>query len=496
MDQRELDGRLVSVVPHERQIAFQQTEFYAFVHFTVNTFTDREWGDGEESPEIFFPEKFDATQWVRAIVSAGMKGLILTCKHHDGFCLWPSKYTKHSVAYSPFRRDIVKEVAEACKAHGIKFGVYLSPWDRNSRLYGTGREYDDYFVSQLRELLTNYGEIFSVWFDGACGEGSNGKKQYYDWDRYYQVIRELQPGACISVCGPDVRWCGNEAGHTREAEWSVVPARTRDTEKIMENSQQKDDAEFRQRKISAWDADLGSREILENEADLVWYPAEVNTSIRPGWFWHESEDEKVRPLEELIGIYYNSVGGNATFLLNIPPTKDGLFHENDMKRLAQMGEYLRDAFEHNLLSTASVTASAMAGQDIKAQACIAKEGDTKAQACIADARDIKALICTDDYDTFYQPEAGETRVEILLKWNEPVKIRHIVLKENIRMSQRIERFDVEILVEDGFRRIYEGTVIGYKRILPFADGIQTDTIRIVIKDSRMEPTIAFLGAYA
>lgn len=492
MDQKELDQRLVAVVPHERQIAFQQTEFYAFVHFTVNTFTDREWGDGEESPEIFFPEKLDATQWVRAVVSAGMKGLILTCKHHDGFCLWPSKYTKHTVEYSPFRRDVVKEVSEACKAYGVKFGVYLSPWDRNCKLYGTGKEYDDYFVSQLTELLSNYGEIFSVWFDGACGEGPNGKKQYYDWDRYYQVIRELQPRACINVCGPDVRWCGNEAGHTREAEWSVVPARTRDTEKIMENSQQKDDAEFRQRKISAWDADLGSREILEKEADLVWYPAEVNTSIRPGWFWHESEDAKVRPLEELIRIYYNSVGGNATFLLNIPPTKEGLFHENDVKRLAQMGEYLRDAFGQNLLNEASVTAE----QDVNDLEGITKEQDAKALVGVTKEQDIKALMCTDDYDTFYQPQAGETKAEILLKWNKPLTIRHIVLKENIRMSQRVECFEVEALTKEGYQKIYEGTVIGYKRILPFAGGIHTDAIRIVIKDSRMEPAIAFLGVYA
>lgn len=469
MDKRELDRRLVAVVPHERQIAFQQTEFYAFVHFTVNTFTDREWGDGEECPDIFYPEKFDAKQWVSAIASAGMKGLILTCKHHDGFCLWPSQYTKHTVAYSPFRRDIVKEVSQACREGGIKFGIYLSPWDRNSKLYGTGKAYDDYFVSQLTELLSNYGEIFSVWFDGACGEGANGKKQYYDWDRYYQVIRELQPGACINVCGPDVRWCGNEAGHTREAEWSVVPARTRDTEKIMEASQQKDDVEFRQREIRAWDADLGSRKILEGETDLVWYPAEVNTSIRPGWFWHESENDQVRSLEELIKIYYNSVGGNATMLLNIPPTKEGLFHENDVRRLAQIGEYLKNAFGRNLLNDASVTA----GQD----------------------KDIKELVRSDDYDRFYQPKAGETGTEILLKWDRPVSIRHVVLKENIRMSQRVESFEVEALTKDGFQKISGGTVIGYKRILPFAEAICTDGIRISIKDSRMEPTIAFIGVY-
>lgn len=317
-----LDSLLASVVPSERQIRFQQTEFYAFVHFTVNTFTNQEWGSGTESPDIFYPVKLDAEQWVKAIKSAGMKGLILTCKHHDGFCLWHSRLSEHTVEYSPFRRDIVREVSDACRKYGIKFGVYLSPWDRNSPLYGSGKAYDDYFIGQLTELLTNYGEIFSVWFDGACGEGPNGKKQYYDWDRYYKTIRKLQPFACINVCGPDIRWCGNEAGHTRKAEWSVVPARTRDTEKIAENSQQEYNEEFRQRKISAWDADLGSREILENEKDLVWYPAEVNTSIRPGWFWHESENDKVRSLNELINIYYNSIGANATFLLNIPPTKE------------------------------------------------------------------------------------------------------------------------------------------------------------------------------
>lgn len=219
------DEKLAEIVPHERQLRFQQLEFYAFIHFTVNTFTDREWGDGTESPEIFRPDKLDADQWVRAVKSAGMKGLILTCKHHDGFCLWQSKTTKHTVAYSPWKNgcgDVVREVSKSCKKYGIKFGVYLSPWDRNCTLYGQGKAYDDFFVKQLTELLTNYGEVFSVWFDGACGEGANGKKQYYDWERYYSVIRELQPNACISVCGPDVRWCGNEAGYTRAAEWTPV----------------------------------------------------------------------------------------------------------------------------------------------------------------------------------------------------------------------------------------------------------------------------------
>ena len=253
-----LDEKLVQIKPSSRQLAFQELEFYAFVHFTVNTFTNKEWGDGKESPSIFNPTQFDPEQWCSAIKSAGMRGLILTCKHHDGFCLWPSKFTNHSISSSPYKNgkaDIVADVSQACKKFGLKFGIYLSPWDRNSKLYGQGKTYDDYFINQLTELLTNYGPVFSVWFDGACGEGPNGKKQVYDFPRYYEVIRNLQPQACISVCGPDVRWCGNEAGHCRETEWSVVPLRTKDTEIIKEKSQQDDSQEFRQRKISACDED-------------------------------------------------------------------------------------------------------------------------------------------------------------------------------------------------------------------------------------------------
>ncbi|MCR4727669.1 MAG: alpha-L-fucosidase [Lachnospiraceae bacterium] len=466
-EKRAIDERLVKTVPSDRQVEHQKTEFYAFVHFTVNTFTDREWGDGTEDPAIFNPVKFDASQWVSAIKDAGMKGLILTCKHHDGFCLWPSKYTDHSVAFSPFKRDIVSEVSKECRKQGIKFGFYLSPWDRNSKLYGTGKAYDDYFVSQLTELLTGYGEIFSVWFDGACGEGENGKKQYYDWERYYETVRKYQPGACITICGPDVRWCGNEAGHTRKSEWSVVPARTRDTEKIASLSQQKDDTEFRNRKITAKDQNLGSRNILANERDLVWYPAEVNTSIRPGWFWHESENDKVRSLEELMGIYNNSVGGNATFLLNIPPTNEGLFHENDVKRLHEIGEYLRKAFSVNLIEKAKVTAGTS----------------------------IKELIFEDNYEKYWCGKAEGRDNVIEVNFEKPEVIRNIVIKENIKMSQRVESFFVEARTEDGFKKVYDGTVIGYKRIIPFGSGLKTDALRIVITDSRLEPVIAFLGVY-
>ncbi len=464
-----LDERLAGITPHKRQISFQQLEFYAFIHFTVNTFTDREWGDGTESPAIFNPMELDAEQWAKSVKKAGMRGIILTCKHHDGFCLWPSKFTGHTVAASPWKNgkgDVVKEVSDACEKYGIKFGVYLSPWDRNCPLYGQGKAYDDFFVNQLTELLTNYGEIFSVWFDGACGEGSNGKKQYYDWERYYDVIRRLRPEACISVCGPDVRWCGNEAGHTRASEWSVVPERTKDGEITSEKSQQKDDSEFRARKIDARDSDLGSRKMLENEEKLIWYPAEVNTSIRPGWFWHEGENDKVRSLDELVGIYINSVGGNATFLLNIPPTRSGLFHENDVKRLNELGDFIRSAFCENLLEKANLSSN---------------------------GRNAEAMRM-DNYDDSFITEKGRNTAVISAQWNKPVAIDYIVLKENITLGQRVESFTVEAELNGVFSEIYRGTVIGYKRIVPMKN-ITTDKIRINITDSRTEPTLAFMGIY-
>lgn len=436
----QFDARSVLVTPSRRQLAWQETEFYAFIHFSVNTFTNREWGDGTEPPSCFAPARLDAAQWARCIRDAGMKGAILTCKHHDGFCLWPSQYTDHTVANSPCPRDVVGEFSDACRRYGLKFGVYLSPWDRHSALYGTGKPYDDYFVNQLRELLTDYGPVFSVWLDGACGEGPCGKRQAYDWERYYAAVRELQPDACISVCGPDVRWCGNEAGHTRKSEWSVVPRRTRDTEKIREKSQAEDSAEFRQRTISAGDEDLGSRDIVRDEPDLVWYPAEVNTSIRPGWFYHPEEDGQVKSLEELIRIYESSVGGNAAFLLNIPPTPEGLIHENDAARLRELGAYLRETYRRNLAEEAQVI----------------RRPDT-----------------------------------VQLLWPKPVKVSRIVLMEDIAESQRVEAFAV---FDGGGTEIYSGTVIGYKKIVPLENCV-TDRLTIRILSSRMEPRLKFTGVY-
>lgn len=468
------DRQLVRIVPSVRQRMLQQTEFYAFVHFTVNTFTDKEWGDGTESPSIFNPTRFDANQWTQAIQAAGMRGLILTCKHHDGFCLWPSRHTHHSVAASPYRNgcgDIVAEVAQACRKSGIKFGVYLSPWDRNHPLYGTGKPYDDYFVAQLTELLTDYGDIFCVWFDGACGEGPNGKKQHYDWDRYYQLIRTLQPNACIHVCGPDIRWCGNEAGNTRPSEWSVVPRRTADTEKIASISQQADDSQFRLRKISAKDQDLGSRQVLAGENDLIWYPAEVNTSIRPGWFYHASEDEQVKPLSRLIDIYEKSVGGNATFLLNIPPTQEGLFHEKDVAVLHAFGAYLQEAYGNNLLEDASALHASPSASEHP----------------IDNVRS--------DDERYYIPAIEDGTAEITIAWTQAHPIRRVVLKEQIMLSQRVEKFVIDIWEDDHWRCAAQSTVVGHKRILAL-DGTATSALRIRVLDARVAPTFKFIGVYA
>ena len=328
--------RLQGVRPSGRQLRQQEMEFYGFIHFSINTFTGREWGDGTEDPALFAPPDLDCGQWARAMKAAGMKGIILTCKHHDGFCLWPTRTTKHSVASSPFRDgkgDVVREMAEACREEGLAFGVYLSPWDRNAPCYGEGKAYDDFFIAQLTELLTGYGEIFCVWLDGACGEGKNGRRQVYDWERYYETVRRLQPGACISVCGPDIRWCGNEAGQTRPEEWSVVPARLKDAEKIMDDSQKEDSAAFRERPIRSSDEDLGSCSRLAGETDLIWYPAEVDVSIRPGWFYHREEDGRVKSLKQLICIYETSVGGNAMLLLNVPPGPSGKISPADVERV-------------------------------------------------------------------------------------------------------------------------------------------------------------------
>lgn len=469
----ENDKILVKTHPSPRQLAVEEMEFYAFAHFTVNTFTDKEWGDGTEPESVFDPSELDANQWVDALKAAGVKGLILTCKHHDGFCLWNSAYTEHSVKNSPFRGgkgDVVREVSDACHKGGIKFGVYLSPWDRNSHLYGQGKPYDDYFCNQLTELCSNYGELFTVWFDGACGEGPNGKKQVYDWERYYALIRKLQPNAAISISGPDIRWCGNEAGDTRPSEWSVLPTGFYSPEEVAARSQQSDTKEFREKKIGEMEKDLGSREFLEGAKGYKWSPAETDTSIRPGWFYHASEDDKVRSPETLIDIWYRTVGGNSTLLLNIPPDRRGLFHENDVKNLREMGDYIRRTFAVNLAENAEITADRDNGYDLPEN------------------------VKTDSYDTYYKPFDGENAVTLNIKLAEPHDVTHVVIKENIKMSQRIEEYVIEAKSGENWVQVNCGTTVGYKKIAHF-DAVTTDEIRIKILDSRVCPVISFVGIY-
>lgn len=461
------------IYPSARQLAWQKLEFYSFIHFSMNTFTDREWGMGDESPALFNPEQLDAQQWVDACQAAGMKGLILTCKHHDGFCLWPSQYTDHSVQSSPWRNgqgDLVKEVSEACRKAGLKFGIYLSPWDRHEPTYGDSEAYNDYFVHQLEELLTGYGELFSVWFDGACGEGKQGKKQVYDWDRYYAVIRRLQPQAVISVCGPDVRWCGNEAGHTRSSEWSVVPASMQDNEKIQANSQTEDNGEFATLVRSDQD-DLGSRHMIAETEHLIWYPAEVNTSIRPGWFYHSAEDDQVKTSTELMELYERIVGGNACFLLNIPPDRRGLIHEQDVYELQQLGEKIKNYYQYNLAEHALIQAS---------------DSDPEHPAPLA--IDLAE-------DTYWCTPYGTEQAEIELDLGTIQTFHRIVLMEHIESGQRIESFTISY--QDRHQQwieCYHGSIVGYKHICRFSD-ISAQHIRISIVESRYCPTLQSIEVY-
>jgi alpha-L-fucosidase len=312
--------------PSASQLLWQRDELAMFLHFGVNTFTDREWGDGTEDPAIFAPSQLDARQWARVAKAAGFRTMVLTAKHHDGFCLWPTATTKHSVASSPFRGgagDVVREFTSACRDAGLRAGLYLSPWDRNHPAYGDSPRYNDVYAQQLTELLTRYGRLHEVWFDGANGEGPNGKKQVYDWPRVWALVRRLQPYAVMfSDAGPDVRWCGNEKGEAGDPNWSMmdpaaVPYPGADGPQIIDALQHGD------------------------PHGTVWRPAEADVSIRPGWFHHAAEDASVRSVDNLVELYCSSVGRNSKLLLNVPPTRDGLLHETDVARLAGMHERLR-----------------------------------------------------------------------------------------------------------------------------------------------------------
>ena len=324
------------VKPSERQLRkLKENPFYAFIHFSPNTYTGLEWGTGKEDPAIFNPVELDCDQWVEAIKSAGMTGAVITAKHHDGFCLWQTKYTEHCIRNSPYKNgkgDIVKEFADACHRGGIKFGFYLSPWDRNSKYYGTD-EYNDYYKKQLTELLTGYGEVFHVWFDGACGEGPNGKKQTYDYPGFIELIRKYQPNATIfNDHGPDIRWCGNESGSARYAEWAVVP---KELCYLSDNVQtEAGPLDGSLDVIYNTDSDIGSLENILYSKGLVFCPSEIDMSIRPGWFYHPNEEP--HSLQRLFDTYLRSVGGNTTFNLNIPPIPNSKFDDINVQRLKEL----------------------------------------------------------------------------------------------------------------------------------------------------------------
>lgn len=429
------------LVPTPQQLEWQRMELTAFLHFGVNTFTGREWGDGTEDPAIFNPTSLDCEQWVRTLKESGFKMAIITAKHHDGFCLWPTKTTRHSVASSSWKDgkgDVVRELRDACKKYGIKFGVYLSPWDRNASCYGDSPAYNQFFIEQLTELLTNYGEVHEVWFDGANGEGPNGKKQIYDWDAILKTIRRLQPKAVTAIMGDDVRWVGNEKGIGRETEWSATAL----TPGIYPRSgeQNKELGIFGKAK------DLGGRDIVARATELFWYPSEVDVSIRPGWFYHADQDKQVKSLNHLTDIYFKSVGYNSVLLLNIPPDLRGLINENDVQRLKEFSSYLKKTFVRNYVLKGSEAWNGTSGT--------VRQYDIQKDALV----------------------------------------NAFMIQEDISKGQRIESFLVEAYKDGSWIHMAEGTTVGYKRLVRFSD-TRPERIRVTIRSARGVANVAAVGLF-
>jgi len=411
--------------PSAAQLAWQRDELAMFLHFGVNTFTDREWGDGKEAPAIFDPPRLDARQWARTAKEAGFRAMILTAKHHDGFCLWPTTTTKHSVASSPWRGgggDVVREFVDACSAEGLRPGLYLSPWDRNHPSYGDSPAYNDVYATQLTELLTRYGRITEVWFDGANGEGPNGRRQVYDWPRVFGIVRRLQPEAVIfSDAGPDVRWCGNERGVAGDPNWSMVDP------KIVSFPGQ---------------SGAGIEAALQHgsESGTVWRPAEVDVSIRPGWFYHPAQDEKVRTIDNLVELYLTSVGRNSKLLLNVPPTRDGLIHSVDASRLSGFRARRDEVF----------------GAPIELRRAASRSsGD------------------------------GQARFEWQL--GRPARPRLARLAEEITLGQRVASYRIEGLQGGRWEELAVGSTIGYAKLDRLADGPPVQRVRVVITRSIARP---------
>jgi len=398
------------VKPDPRHLPWHRMEYYGFVHFGPNTFTDREWGEGREDPKVFNPTQMDPRQWARTFKQAGMTGVIITAKHHDGFCLWPSKYSTHTVAQASVKRDILKELSDACRAEGLKFGVYLSPWDRNHPTYGTA-EYNRVFANMLEEVLTQYGEVFEVWFDGANGEGPNGKRQVYDWKLFESVVRKHQPKAVIFSDASDIRWVGNERGIAPETSWSML----------------KKDRYFPGTPLHA--------ELGEGQRDGThWVPSESDVSIRPGWFYHASQDGQVKTPEQLMDIYMKSVGRNSNLLLNVPPDRRGLIHENDVAALLGFRKLREATFGRELA---------------KGKTTFAK----------------------------------------------PLEFDRIDLREDIRQGQRVAKFRVEAEIDSKWQKIADGTTIGNRRILPIAPVAATG-VRVIVEDQLAPPVMLPIRLFA
>lgn len=432
--------RFISVVPSPNQQRLQDKPFYAFFHFGMNTATGREWGNATETCDDFTITKVKPAQWIKAIKAAGMTGVILTCKHHDGFCLWNTGTTDFNVMNTSYGKDIVKQVADECRKQGVDFGVYLSPWDMHEPCYATP-QYNDFFCRQLSELLTNYGELFEVWFDGA--KGADAKAFDYDWDRYYSLIRTVQPNANISICGPDIRWVGNEAGKSRSSEFCVVPQMLSRAEAVAKNSQHSEDGASSLKRVTTTDEDLGSRDVVSKNANLIWYPAEVDVSIRKGWFYPGGG--KTKSTRQLINIYLNSVGNNCTLLLNVPPNDKGVISRKDVNRLKLFGEKVR-----------GITANPIIVQEFG------------------------KLGANDGYLEF--------------SFDSVKKVKYCIIKEDISHSQRIEAFDLYIKKPNGkYKRVHKGTVVGMQKIIKLK-GKATGAI-LVIRQSRSNPYIKSIGFY-
>lgn len=446
------------VLPCVEQLAWQRAERALFLHFGVNTFTGREWGDGKEDPAIFNPSRLDARQWARTAKAAGFRAIVLTAKHHDGFCLWPSETTTHSVASSPWRAgngDVVREFVDACAAERLGAGLYLSPWDRHEPSYGDTPRYNDFYERQLTELLTRYGPLTEVWFDGANGEGPNGRKQQYDWPRVHGTVRRLQPKALMfSDAGPDIRWIGNERGTAGDPNWCAVdPSRVP--------------------YAGADGPDIISALQHGDATGTVWRPGEADVSIRPGWFWRDTENDQVRTPANLEELFFSSVGRNANLLLNVPPTRDGLLHESDARALTDFGRRLDALFANNLAQHAKATASS-----------------TLARANGA------ARVVEPDPDTFWAAaeDARSASIELVLSKAESIGV--VSLEEAIgTRGQVVEAHEIAVSSGGEWITIASGTTIGHRR-LHNVGPLDATRVRVRLRSSLGAPSLSRLGLFA